>query len=48
MMTEWLEGVADDDKVSIKKIGLSLGGLDIFSLIINDRRHKREAQSEEG
>ena len=29
-----------EDKVAVRKIGFSLGGLDIFSIVIHDRKKK--------
>lgn len=40
MMNSYLEGLATDSRVAIKKEGLSLGGLDIFSVKISSHHKK--------
>jgi hypothetical protein len=35
MMNDYLESLATDEKVAVKKIGLTLGGLDIYSIVIS-------------
>ena len=36
----WLESIGVEEMVSIRKVGMSLGGLDIMSIIINDKQRK--------
>ena len=43
-MYDWLETIAVEEMVAIKKIGVSLGGLDIPSIVINDRVKRREME----
>ena len=44
MMIQWLESIAVEEIVSIKKIGISLGGLDIPSIIINGGKKKKQGE----
>jgi murein tripeptide amidase MpaA len=41
-LVEWLGSIAVEEKVAVRKIGLSLGGLDLYSLVINDRSKKEK------
>jgi hypothetical protein len=45
MMTSFLEAVATDSRVAVKKVGLSLGGLDLYSLKISSKKSASEDDS---
>jgi len=41
-LNEWLDRISIDEKVHKRKIGLSLGGLDLHCVVINDRKKKKK------
>lgn len=46
-MVEWLETIAIDEKVTVRKVGMSLSGLDLHMIVIGQKGRKRDEKRDE-